>query len=545
MTLSNQKFKAAAYLRLSKEDAVVGGKKAESDSITNQKTLISNFIKEHSDIKLVNCYIDDGYTGVLFDRPAFKTMLDDIGSGKINCVIVKDFSRFGREYINAGKYLQKLFPSLGVRFISVNDSYDSFDNNNSQGMLLSLKNLINDNYCRDISVKIRSVLDSKRKNGEFVNNYCPYGYKKCSNDHNKIEIDEYAAEVVKDIFNYIINGYSLGKIAEKLNELCIKTPMDYRIENGERISTNFRKGNSAKWSQNIVRRIAENPVYIGTLIQGKTTTPNYKLKDKRVTKDESEWTVIENHHEAVIDKNDFELVQKLLKLDLRTSPNEETLYPFAGILFCADCGAPMTRKVSTSRGKKYNYYICSTHKHGGNCTAHRIKEDTLSEVVLCSLQAHIKALLDVEKLLADFDINSARDLSMRKLQKHIAANEAETEKINDAISNLYIDFKSGMFDKEDFLALKQNFELKRDELKKSTSILYEELANISLEFANNKFHKELQKYKNIQTLSRVVVVHLIAEIIVYDATHIEVTYNFDPGFDILEAETELAGTEAV
>ena len=264
MTLSNQEFKAAAYLRLSKEDAVVGSKKTESDSITNQKSLILNFIKEHPDIELGECYIDDGYTGVLFDRPAFKTMLDDIGSGKINCVIVKDFSRFGREYINAGKYLQKLFPSLGVRFISLNDSYDSFDNNNSQGMLLSLKNLINDNYCRDISVKIRSVLDSKRKNGEFVKNYSPYGYKKCTDDHNKIEIDEYAAEVVKDIFAHIISGYSLGKIADKLNELCIKTPMDHRIENGEKISTNFRKGTTAKWSQNVVRRIAENPVYIGT-----------------------------------------------------------------------------------------------------------------------------------------------------------------------------------------------------------------------------------------------------------------------------------------
>ena len=475
MTLSNQKFKAAAYLRLSKEDAVVCGKKAESDSITNQKSLVVNFIKEHSDIELIECYVDDGYTGVLFDRPAFKTMLDDIGSGKINCVIVKDFSRFGREYINAGKYLQKLFPSLGVRFISVNDSYDSLYNNNSQGMLLSLKNLINDNYCRDISVKIRSVLDSKRKNGEFINNYCPYGYKKCSDDHNKIEIDEYAAEVVKDIFDYIINGYSLGKIAEKLNELCIKTPMDYRIENGERISTNFRKGNSAKWSQNIVRRIAENPIYIGTLIQGKTTTPNYKLKDKRVTKDESEWTVIEKHHEAIIDKNDFELVQKLLKLDLRTSPNEETLYPFAGILFCADCGAPMTRKVTTSRGKKYNYYICSTHKHSGNCTAHRIKEDELKEVVLYEIQLNISLLIDMEKVIAKIEANPARNMLAKTIEKRIASANAGIEKINDAIAALYIDYKDGLFDKNDFLALKKNYEKQRTESETALKLLNEQL----------------------------------------------------------------------
>ena len=224
MKLSNQTFMAAAYLRLSKEDAVVAdAKKAESDSISNQKFLIRNFVKDHPNIRISEYYIDDGYTGVVFERPAFQRMLSDITDGKNNCVIVKDLSRFGREYINAGKYMQKIFPGMGVRFIAVNDNYDSLNcDDQTQSIVLSIKNLMNDNYCRDTSIKIRSVLETKRQNGDFVANFCPYGYKKCTDNHNKIEPDEYSGAVVQDIFQWIIEGYSLYKIAEKLNAMGIK-----------------------------------------------------------------------------------------------------------------------------------------------------------------------------------------------------------------------------------------------------------------------------------------------------------------------------------
>ena len=324
MKLSNQTFKAAAYLRLSKEDADI--QKSESDSISNQKALIRNFVKDNPDIEIENFYVDDGFTGLLFDRPAFQQMLSDITAGRINCVIVKDLSRFGREYINAGKYMQKMFPNMGVRFIAVNDNYDSLNcDDQTQGIVLSIKNLMNDNYCRDTSIKIRSILEAKRQNGDFVTNFCPYGYKKCADNHNKIEVDEFSGAVVQDIFKWLLDGFSLYKIAEKLNAMGIKTPMDYRLEKGEKINTHFKKNEIAEWSHNIVRRIAENPVYIGTLIQGKSTTPNYKLKKNIVIKDMEEWAIVENNHEPLIDERIFYVVQRLLRLDMRTSPKQDKL----------------------------------------------------------------------------------------------------------------------------------------------------------------------------------------------------------------------------
>ena len=251
-------------------------------------------------MEITKFYIDDGFTGADFDRPAFQQMIDDIYNGKINCVIVKDLSRIGREYIGTGRFMQKILPSMGVRFIAINDNYDSFDDRDKVlETMASIKNLINDNYCRDTSTKIRSVLKAKMENGDFVKNYCPYGYKKCEGNHNRIEPDIYAGTVVQDIFKWIIEGYSFYKIAEKLNAMGVKSPMDYRIENGEKINTHFKKGETAAWSHNAVKRIAENPVYIGTLIQGKSTTVNYKLKDKIINKGEDEWVIIENtmlHH---------------------------------------------------------------------------------------------------------------------------------------------------------------------------------------------------------------------------------------------------------
>ena len=326
MKLSNQNYHAAAYLRLSKEDtAVADAKKAESNSISNQKSLIKNFVKDHQNIEITEFYVDDGFTGADFERPAFQQMINDIYSGKINCVIVKGLSRIGREYIGTGKFMQKILPSMGVRFIAVNDNYDSLaDCDKALETMASIKNLINDNYCRDTSAKIRSVLKAKMENGDFVKNYCPYGYKKCLDNHNRIEPDEYSGAVVQDIFKWILEGYSLYRIAEKLNAMGVKSPMEYRLENGEKINMRFKKSENAAWSHNAVKRIAENPVYIGTLIQGKSTTINYKLKGNIVRKGKDEWIVTEHNHEPLIDDRTFYIVQKLLGLDMRTSPKQDS-----------------------------------------------------------------------------------------------------------------------------------------------------------------------------------------------------------------------------
>lgn len=523
MKLSNQTFMAAAYLRLSKEDAVVAdAKKAESDSISNQKFLIQNFVKDHHNIRISEYYIDDGYTGVVFERPAFQRMLSDITDGKINCVIVKDLSRFGRKYINAGKYMQKFFPGMGVRFIAVNDNYDSLNcDDQTQSIVLSIKNLMNDNYCRDTSIKIRSVLETKRQNGDFVTNFCPYGYKKCTDNHNKIEPDEYSGAVVQDIFQWIIEGYSLYKIAEKLNAMGIKTPMDHRLENGEKISTHFKKNDIAEWSHNIVRRIAENPVYIGTLIQGKSTTPNYKLKSI-VIKDRDEWAIVENNHEPLIDERTFYVVQRLLQLDMRTSPKQDRLYIFSGLAFCGDCGAQMTRKVSTVNGKNYAYYMCSNHKLNKSCTSHRIREDILENRVAEAIRDFINELVAAEEIISKADNSLSDRIDIQKMQERIIANKNTIDKITLDLADLYSDYKSGMFSSKEFLNIKNEFEIRKASAEKAIETITSEIEKAQQgNNDNSTVVEEFRQYGNISKLTRSTAVRLIRKVKIYENNLLE------------------------
>lgn len=338
-------YHTAIYVRLSKEDGdVSNAAKAESNSISNQKNLIRDFLKDKEDIEVVSERVDDGYTGSNFERPVFKLMLEDIKKGIVDCVIVKDLSRFGREYIDSGRYIERLFPALGVRFIAINDNYDSL-NGKEQGdeIIIPFKNLINDAYCRDISVKIRSHLEVKRKNGEFICPFAPYGYRKDENDRNSLVIDPVAAGVVKDIFRMKLHGFSQDAIANWLNEAGILSPMEYKGAMGGNFQTSFKTNDRAIWSSVTVRRILENEVYIGNLVQGRQTTPNHKIK-KTVLKPEKDWVRIEKNHEAIISDRDFAIVQRLLGMDTRISPGQSEVYPLAGMIICADCGAAMVRK---------------------------------------------------------------------------------------------------------------------------------------------------------------------------------------------------------
>ena len=229
-------YHAAIYVRLSKEDGdVAGTAKAESNSISNQKNLIKDFLKDKDDIIVVSERVDDGYSGSNFERPGFQMMMEDIRRGAVDCVVVKDLSRFGREYIDSGKYIERLFPALGVRFIAVNDHIDSKEESGRDDIVVPFKNLMNDAYCRDISIKIRSHLEVKRKNGEYIGAFTPYGYKKDENDRNRLVPDLYAAGVVKDIFRMKMNGMSQAAIAERLNGKGILSPMEYKHSLGIRI----------------------------------------------------------------------------------------------------------------------------------------------------------------------------------------------------------------------------------------------------------------------------------------------------------------------
>lgn len=344
MFVSKENYKACIYARLSKDD----DDKPESDSIGNQKALIRDFLKNHPEIRVVSEQVDDGYSGVNFERPGFKAMMEDIRAGKVDCVIVRDLSRFGRNYIEAGNYIERVFPFIEVRFIAINDSYDSIDQNQSDSLIIPFKNLINDAYCKDISVKIRMQLDIKRKKGEFIGAFAVYDYLKDSEDHNKLIVDTFASEVVRAIFRWKLEGMSQGDIAERLNVQGVLCPMEYKLSLGMKVQTNFRANRKAVWSWSSVSRILTNEIYTGVLIQGKVSTPNYKVK-KFMEKDESEWIRVEQSHEAIIDEDTFWVMQELLKKDIRRGPDRGKVYPLSSYLVCDDCGQNMIRKSTVRR----------------------------------------------------------------------------------------------------------------------------------------------------------------------------------------------------
>ena len=518
-------YNAAIYARLSKED----GENRESNSIKNQKELIKDYIKQLPEIRICSEHSDDGYSGVDFSRPAFTAMLEDIKAGKINCVIVKDFSRFGRNYIEAGKYLENIFPFLGVRFISVNDNYDSAKNrSDSDDLIIPFKNLINDAYLRDISVKIRSQLLIKCKKGDFVGNFPVYGYMKSPENKNKLIIDEYAAEVVRDIFRRKLEGFSPQAIADRLNESGELSPLEYKNFIGFNTSDSFKKKDKALWSAGAVLRILGNPVYTGVLEQGKTATPNHKIK-KRVVKPKEERIIREDTHEAIIDKQIFEITAGLLLRDTRAAPEKTSVHIFSGMLFCADCGNSMVRKTVPRKNKKYIYHVCSTNKNNGSCTRHSTSEKTLAEIILSVLQTQIKLFTDFEAVMLYADSFSGKDNEVKKLSASVILREAEIKKYRELKASVYEDFKDGLFDSEEFESFNALYTFKLTEAEKAAKRLKSSVKALE----NNKIKSPVEEFiynKNITELTRKILVSLVEQINIFDDGVIEIVFNYGDSF---------------
>lgn len=527
--MSNIKiYKAAIYVRLSKEDGDVSDtSKAESNSISNQKELIRDFLKDKQDIVIVSERVDDGYSGVNFERPAFQLMLEDIKQGKVDCVVVKDLSRFGRNYIESGRYIEKIFPMLGVRFIAINDNYDSLTGKSqTDEIVIPFKNLINDAYCRDISIKIRSHLDVKRRKGEFIGSFTIYGYAKDEHDHNKIVIDEYAAGVVRDIYQWKISGMSQQRIADKLNDMGVLSPAEYKKSCGIKYSANLQTKKQAIWSAVAITRILTNESYTGTLIQGKVTTPNYKVK-KTVIKDEEDWVVIPNAFEAIITKEQFDMVQEILKKDTRVAPDKKSVYLFSGIAVCGDCGRQMSRKVSTVSGKKYVYYMCSANKKEGVCSSHRIREDELEKAVVTYLNSYIDELENIQHFLEFIDKLPYQEVNVKRLNMRIVQLEEDAQKYEKLKVSVYEDLKDELISKEEYISMKQEFENRRRAALDSIAQIKIEIETLASR--NGKHHEWIESFianKGIEKLERNVVVELIDYIRIYEDKRIEIVFRY-------------------
>ncbi|MBR6770946.1 MAG: recombinase family protein [Lachnospiraceae bacterium] len=395
---------AAAYLRLSKEDTRAdyrqraGGSRTESNSIISQRDLIDSFIKRQKNMQLYDIYVDDGWSGTNFDRPAFGRMMQDIETGRVNCVIVKDLSRLGRDYIEAGRLIQKTFPAFSVRFIAIIDQFDSLTADyHETSLIIPVKNFVNDAYARDISAKVRSHQRVKREKGDFIGAFAPYGYKKSEENRNQLVPDRYAARIVRRIFHWKIEGYSNLGIAKRLEEMGVLSPVEYKKIHGESFQTGFLTGIRAKWSSVTVKRILTNENYTGTLVQGKAEKLNYKIR-KTIQKPKDEWIRIEGTHQSIISKEIFQLVQNLLAIDRRGGKGEKKAHRYRGLLFCGDCKKPMIQRVNRYKGQERVAFICSTSNQGKGCSRHTISEQTLNQLVQTALEQQLVLPDNREKL---------------------------------------------------------------------------------------------------------------------------------------------------
>lgn len=523
-----QIWNATLYLRLSRED----GDKEESNSITGQRELLRDYLKSHPELREYNVRVDDGFSGSTFERPAFKAMLEDVKAGKTNCIVVKDLSRFGRNYLDAGEYIEKVFPFLGVRFIAINDNYDSFKGRSaSDDLIVPFKNLINEAYCRDISVKIRSQLDIKRKRGQFIGAFAVYGYRKDTENKNRLVVDDYAADIVRDIFKWKLEGVSPQDIAVRLNDGGILSPLEYKKSLGMNYATPFQTNARAAWSAGNVLRILKNPVYTGVLTQGKETTPSYKVH-KRISKPENEWSIITDNHEAIISRADFDTVQKVLSMDTRRGIEDEMVALFSGMVFCGECGASMVRKTVPSGGKKYVYYVCSANKQDKCCSSHAIRDKELEEIVLTTLQRYIREVIDMDTLLAMTDTAPLQTAEAQKLQRQIDAKRAELERLNKLLMSLYENLADNIITRDEYARLKQNYSVRAEEAERHMSALQDALTDLREKGGSGKAWMEhFRKYENITELDRSAVVSLVDRILVQEDKCVEIRYRWQDEFE--------------
>jgi len=522
------KYKAFKYIRLSSAD---DKKQGESDSVANQRKLIDEWLKNHPEIEAVGEFVDDGVSGIVFDRPDFNKMMEQIHDGKADCIITKDLSRLGRDRIETGRYLRRVFPAFGVRYIAIIDNIDTL-NDDTDGLFVSVKSIFNEENCRDASVKTRAALKAKRANGQFTGAITVYGYKKDDEDNNKLAIDEYAAENIRDIFRMKIDGYSASRIADVLNGRGILSPMEYRKDRGLPYpKKGYADKDGAKWSATTIIRILGDETYTGTLVQGKTGTPNYKIKEV-FQKPAHEWHRVENTHEAIIPRHNFDLVQKIMRLDTRTAPKGDKVYLFSGILVCGSCGNRMTRKTNKYKGEQYNYYHCPTGKKNGCSHPVMLKEQILVDSVLGNVRAHIGNIASLETLLAGLDATRiARELADRLIVQ-VAENERRLSEIRGYKAGLYENMMNGNLSRDEHKALKNNYTIDADNLIKANSRLHDEIeAVLSCKHERMAWTGHFTKFENLKALCRRTVIHLIHSIRVLSKVEIEINFNYQLEYD--------------
>ena len=515
--IDNNNYCVGLYIRLSKED---DDKKLESESITNQKSILLQYAKENN-LMIFDIYIDDGYSGTNFDRPEFKRLINDIELKKINMVITKDMSRLGRDYIKTGELVEKYFPEHNVRYISVTDNIDTFlDSTNND--IAPFKAIMNDFYSKDISKKIKSSLKAKMKEGKYVGGRAPFGYAKDSDNKNKLIINEEQAIIVKRIFDMSLNNLSYYKIADILTKEKIKTPASYY---------NFKwcgnyNPDLNKWNSKTIHDILTNRIYTGNLVQNKRNKVNYKVK-KVVRNNPKDYIVVENTHEAIIDEYLFDEVQKKLPKNVgRNEKKEQNLLD--GLLYCGDCGHRISVQARRKKDNKHytmcNYYRTYMKEH--LCTTHSNNYDKLEQLILNHLKELCLKYLDKKKVKESV-IENYKNINANDNEKEKEILSKEINQINDNLDNIYMDKLNKVINEEQFNRVKNKLEL---ELNRKTKRL-DDLKSVMLDKSNKKnnlrkIEKYIDSFLSMENPSRELIANLVDRIDIYEDKRINISVSF-------------------
>jgi site-specific DNA recombinase len=534
------RWRLGKYIRLSKEDLLRG--RDESNSVINQRRLLEQYHQTHLDEFYdgteQDVYVDDGKTGTDTDREDFQRLLADVYSGRINCVIVKDLSRLSRNYTDAGNLIENLFVRLNVRFISLAEGVDSYRNPDSvSNIIVPITNVMNDQYCYQTSKKIRQVFDMKRRNGEFIGSYAPYGYVKDPNDKHALLVDPEAAEVVKSIFALFLSGMNKRGITYYLNDHGTLCPTAYKQQQGLKYNAPNAQGNPM-WSTITIDTILKNRVYVGDMVQGRQRVKSYKIHIQEKVPEE-EWFIVENTHEAIIDRETFAKVQSLLKRDTRTAPKAKQLYLFSGFLKCADCGRAMSRIASKGI---YVYYQCGTYKSLSKkaCTMHSIKSDRLEAGVLFAIQQQVHLALTYSEFVARINSAPLKRSKSKRLEDTIAAKEKELAKIMRYKQALYQDWKDGEITRNDYRHMSEDYEQQIEALTRIMQTLTAEQEQLENGVdAESPCLTAFLKYRNIDKLTREILGELIDHIKVYEGGNISVKFKYADEFRRIAEYIEL------
>lgn len=519
-----RQYYVAKYLRISKEDE--GKEFDNSESIENQEKIIDQYLASHPEMQVYDTYIDDGFSGLFYDRKEYQRMMVDVDAGYVNVIICKSLSRLGRDLATTINLLQREFLIKNVRFIAITDNVDT-GLNQDNGLDIPIRAMFNDYYCRNLSANVRAAFDVKRSSGLFIGSFACYGYQKDPENHNHLIIDPEAANVVKRIFQLYLSGVGTQGICKILNAEGIPCPSEYKRLKGYNYRNTKKLQKTVYWTFSTVAYILRNEIYCGHLVQGKTQMVAYNIRKARY-KEPSEWVRIENTHKAIINQDDYNRVQKMLSLYNKNQiPGATSIY--AGVFYCGDCG----RAMGKQKRKEGLIYRCNTHARAGKnfCSYHYIKKETVDKKVLKAIQN--TAL----KALSEYDMEEIKKMSQRQQEKSdrdlLSLINKRLQELEEERRTMLQNLSKKIIAEQDFMMYNSIYQEELNELNQKKQALQNvEVKKNELEEAYQKWMEQFIKHKDIKEVTRQVVIHLIDRIEFYEDGTLKIKFLFKNPYDM-------------